>query len=251
MNIYDFCETSKLPKSNIITTFDDLFNRFNKIAGMKHDFQVENDKDVGDFFESLLNKGVDNLQLPDLSEIETEIKTSSGKKKTTAFTKSPDDGYSVRQLVDRFGYEDKDGKLNKNNQIAKRLMVSVTGKPNNRGFYLDIQNDRLYLINKEEKLCSWRLDILMESFAGKMPNLAYVNYTKDKNGITFNTLTLYKNVQKIALIDMIKNGEVVVELRARHGFKDKNESYIRDRGTAFRLTNSNSYSKLFEDCVIG
>jgi hypothetical protein len=243
MNIYDFCEKQEAPNS--IKSVNDLILKFNELAYRSHKFKIKNDKDAGDYFEKLLGKEVDNESLPDLEQIETEIKTSGGKKKTTAFTKSFEGGLTIRNLVDEFGYVNDDN-LNKNKQPAKRLMSSVTSSPNNRGFYLKVNGDKLYLMNGKDELSYWQLETLVKSIAGKMPNLAYVKYTKTPDTITFNDMTIYQNIKPHKIIKLLEDNKMVVEIRARHGYLDKKESYIRDRGTAFRLTSNNVYDDIFE-----
>jgi hypothetical protein len=246
MNILDFCEKQETP--NDIKSVNDLILKFNELAFKPHKFKVKNDKDAGDYFEKLLGKKVDNVSMPDLEQIETEIKTSGGKKKTTAFTKSFEGGLTVRNLVEEFGYTN-DDMLNKKGQPVKRLMTSVTKSPNNRGFYLKVDGNKLYLMNGGNKLSYWYLDTLVKSIAGKMPNLAYVKYSKTSDTITFNDMTIYKNIKPHKIIKLLEDNEMVVEIRARHGYVDKKESYIRDRGTAFRLTNNDVYDKLFDGIV--
>lgn len=246
MNIFDFCEKQEAPDG--IKSVNDLILKFDELAYKPHNFKVKNDKDAGDYFEKLLGKEVDNASLPDLEQIETEIKTSSGKKKTTAFTKCFDGGLTVRNLVEEFGYTN-DDRLNKKGKPVKRLMTSVTNSPNNRDFYLKADGDKLYLMNCEDKLSYWYLDTLVKNIAGKMPNLAYVKYTKTSDTITFNDMTIYQNIKPHKIIKLLEDNEMIVEIRARHGYLDKKESYIRDRGTAFRLTSNDVYDKLFENKI--
>jgi hypothetical protein len=247
MNTYNFSVESEVVAN--IKSFDDLFSKFNVISNIPHNFECKNDKDAGDYFEQLLGKSVDNLNLPDLELIDTEIKTSSGKKKTTAFTKSFDGGLTIRELVEKYGYVNDDNKLNNKGYPVKRLMISVTKYSNNRGFYLEIHDDKLYVMNKDEKLSYWYLSTLIKSIAGKMPNLAYVKYSKTKDTIIFNDMILYKNISSNKIIKLLEDNEMIVDIRARHGYQHKRESYIRDRGTAFRLTSSDVYEKIFEEKI--
>ena len=227
-----------------IESFGDLLKAFKSISKQPHLFKAKNDKDVGDFFEKLLGKTVDNKEFPDLEEIETEIKTSGGKKKTTGFTKSPEGGMAIRELVDKFGYASDLGEINKNGDTMKRLMISLNYKPNNRGFYLKVDDNKLYIMKDGEKLSWWNISTLVESIVGKMPNLAFINYTKTTETVSFNNLILYQDINPENIIELIQNSEMIVDIRARHG--RTGESYVRDRGTAFRLKNHNVYSKLFE-----
>ena len=47
--------------------------------------------------------------------------------------------------------------------------------------------------NKE--LSYWEIGVLIESLAGKMPNLAYITYEKGKGKVIFKDCTLYKKVK--------------------------------------------------------
>ena len=155
-----------------INSFKYFKESFSRIKNKRYNFKVNNDKDVGDFFESLLGKDVDNESNPDLSEIDTELKTSNGKNKTTSFTKSPCGGMSIRELVYRCGYY--------NGENILRLMSSITTRPNNLGLYLKVKKDRLFLMKNNKGLSYWNMDVLTKSIVGKMPNLAYINYEKKK-----------------------------------------------------------------------
>jgi hypothetical protein len=247
MNIYDICEESEVVTN--IKSFDDLFLKFNAISNRSHNFECKNDKDAGDYFEQLLGKSVDNLSLPDLELIDTEIKTSNGKNRTTAFTKSFDGGLTIRELVEKYGYVNGDSSLNKEGYPVKRLMITITKNPNNRDFYLEFHGDKLYVMNKDEKLSYWYLSTLIKSIVGKMPNLAYVKYSKTRDTIIFNDMILYKNISPNKIIKLLEDNEMTVDIRARHGYQNKKESYIRDRGTAFRLTSGDVYEKIFEERI--
>ncbi len=219
-----------------IKSFKDFKESFSYIKNKPYNFKINNDKDVGDFFEGLLGKSVDNESNPDLSEIDTELKTSSGKKKTTSFTKSPCGGLSIRELVYRCGYN--------NGEKILRLMSSVNTRPNNLGLYLKVKKDRLFLMKNNNELSYWDMDVLIKKLIGKMPNLAYVKYEKEKNRVIFKECILYRQINSTNFAKLIEKNLVIVELRAREGYPDESCS-IRDRGTAFRLTDSNIYDYIF------
>jgi len=219
-----------------IKSLKDFKESFSYIKNKPYNFKIKHDGHVGDFFEGLLGKSVDNESSPDLSEIDTELKTSSGKKKTTSFTSSPCGGLSIRELVYRCGY-------NSGEKILK-LNSSVNTRPNNLGLYLKVKKDRLFLMKNNNELSYWDIDVLIKKLVGKMPNLAYVKYEKEKDRVIFRECILYRQINPANFAKLIERNSVIVELRAREGYADESCS-IRDRGTAFRLIDSNIYDYIF------
>ena len=220
-----------------IKAFEDFKEVFEEIKDKTYAAKLTNDKDVGDFFERLLGKDVDSDQLPDLSEINTELKTGTGKGRTTSFTKTFSGGLTTRKLLYKHGYY---------SGGIKRLNSTVTTRPNNLGFYLKVKKDRLFLMKNNKELSYWEIGVLIESLAGKMPNLAYIIYEKGKNEVIFKDCTLYKKVNLNNFIKLREENLIVADLRVREGYIDETCS-VRDRGTAFKVNSHTIYDYIFEE----
>ena len=201
------------------------------IFNQRHFIDSNNDKDVGDYFESCLGKKIDNKKQPDISYLDVEIKTSSKKHLATTFTRSPD----------KYGYTDDNGVL--------RLMTTVTVNTNNLGFRLVVDNRKIHLMHDDIKVQCWNRSDIYKDFCGKMPHLAFVTYRKKDNEVLFDSFVFYKNSKSKKLVELIKNNMVSVDIRLREGYSHEKIS-MKDRGTAFRLKNIEHYDFLFEEKTI-
>ena len=195
------------------------------------------DNFVGDLLESELGKKVDNLPLPDLAEINTELKTHWRSPKTTLKSIEPSIG-STMNVFYNYAYPTEDGRL--------KLNMTITVNKNKHGFYILADNKKIRIKKDRKILCSWDTREVIKQFKQKMPNLFFIKYDIQKKWLTYRDLISYKRITPKSVINLINSGSLAIEFRVS---EQKNGS-IKNRGTAFRLVTSkkyNIYDKLFSE----
>lgn len=193
---------------------------------------------VGDFLETQFGKMIDNSRGPDFPEYEKgglELKTHrlGGSSKVTLFCQKQDEGMSDEEALSFFG-KDRERK----GETIKSFHVDVRFQsPNNIGLFLDMKGDNIVVRNKDVVVHSWDIIKLTDRLEGKMPNLAYITYDLEEPNIILRDLFIYSGFDRGVLIDLIKKKSLEISYRMRTG---------KNRGTAFRLTSAENYSRFFK-----
>ncbi len=178
--------------------------------------------------ETLFGVAENNLRYSDLENIELKSRRIKSTSLLTMFTFN-DSIWKIEQenLIKQYGYY-KDGRW--------ALYTTAKNKPNNRGFYVKVEQDtvRLYHI---DGLCAieWQLDSLIEDLKKKLSNVLLVEAESRKSGANeefwYKEAYLLTGISVEKFLEYIKNGPIVVDLRmhiAQNGV-------VRNHGTAFRL----------------
>ena len=212
----------------IIKKFEKVFQETYSTNGQK------GDNFVGDLLEEKLGKGVDNLSLPDLFDINTEIKTSQKKPNCnmTGVTKSPCIGKNS-DLWRKYGYPTEDGR--------QKLVRDVYSTKNKHGWYLIADEDQIQIKDDNQVFCSWNTDVIVTAFKEKMPNLYHVKYEIVDGQIRFLDLISYKDITTEPIIKLLNESNMVISIR----LSESKSGGCRDRGTAFRLRGVDPYDSLF------
>lgn len=127
---------------------------------------------IGKTLEDLLGITENNIPGPNATMIELKSARKNVGSMLTLFTKSPLPPKANSVLLDRFGYESKQGR--------KRLETTVNAVEYNKlkgeiGFKIYIQKDRINLITATEEIVGyWDKETLKNSFERKLPKLLYV-----------------------------------------------------------------------------
>jgi hypothetical protein len=211
-----------------------IINKINEIFQKPYHINEKiTDHLAGDMFEKLIGKDIDNNPLPDLNEINTEIKCKKDKTgRSTIFTKIPDHGMSHKEIYEKYGYISKDSR--------KRLQMSVYTNPNKRGFYLYCNEEKIIVMENNNYICSWNLETIEKTLKQKMPNLFLVEYYIDKieNNIEYHSLQSFKNINTNKIKECFKNDIIQIDFR----MSEKENGKIKDYGIGFRTPNKKSKS---------
>ena len=183
---------------------------------------------IGYTLENLLGVEENNLRTPDLGNIELKSRRIKSTSLLTMFTFN----YSIwkieqEELIKQYGYY-KDGRW--------ALYTTVKNKPNNRGFYIKIEQDYVRLYH-EDGLCAieWQLEGLIDDLKNKLSNVLLVE--ADSRKVEENEEFWYKEAHLLTgiivekFLEYIKNGTIAVDLRMHI---NKN-GVVRNHGTGFRL----------------
>ena len=178
--------------------------------------------------ETFLGVAENNLRYSDLGNIELKSRRIKSTSLLTMFTFN----YSIwkieqEELIQQYGYY-------KNGRWA--LYTTVKNKPNNRGFYVKIEQDYLRLYH-EDGLCAieWELERLINDLRNKFLNVLLVEAESRKSGeneeFWYKAAYLLTGIIVEKFLEYIKNGTIAIDLRMHI---NKNGA-VRNHGTGFRL----------------
>ena len=178
--------------------------------------------------ETLLGVAENNLRYSDLGNIELKSRRMKSTSLLTMFTFN----YSIwkieqEELIQQYGYY-KDGRW--------ALYTTVKNKPNNRGFYVKIEQDSVRLYH-EDGLCAieWELERLINDLKNKFLNVLLVEAESRKSGgqeeFWYKEAYLLTGIIVEKFLECIKNGTIAIDLRMHI---NKNGA-VRNHGTGFRL----------------
>ena len=140
------------------------------------------DGKFGNTFEDLLGLEENNLKTPDIDGYELKVQDKETGSKQTLFNK---DAWVIKasDFLKNYGipHSTKKGELSCN--------TTVTRNVNNRGFYLDTDDDYLYVKHKDTIICQYDWNVLTESFMTKFPKAIKV-YGAVKKAVSYTHLTL-------------------------------------------------------------
>ena len=178
--------------------------------------------------ETSLGVAEDNLRYSDSGNIELKSRRIKSPSLLTMFTFN----YSIwkieqEELIKQYGYY-KDGRW--------ALYTTVKNKPNNRGFFIKVEQDYVRLYH-EDGLCAieWQLEGLIDDLKNKFSNVLLVEAESRKSGgqeeFWYKEAYLLTGIIVEKFLEYIKNGTIAIDLRMHI---NKNGA-VRNHGTGFRL----------------
>ena len=178
--------------------------------------------------ETSLGVAEDNVRYSDLRNIELKSRRIKSTSLLTMFTFN-DSIWKIEQeeLIRQYGYY-------RNGRWA--LYTTAKNKPNNRGFYVKVEQDTVRLYH-EDGLCAieWQLEPLINDLKNKFSNVLLVEAESRKSGeneeFWYKEAHLLTGIIVEKFLEYIKNGTIAVDLRMHI---NKNGG-VRNHGTGFRL----------------
>jgi hypothetical protein len=202
------------------------------------------DGKFGNTFEDLLGLVENNLKTPDIDNWELKVMRKNTSSKQTLFHK---DAWVMNpsNFLKNYGIPHKKerGELSCN--------TTVTRKVNNRGFYLDTDDNYLYIKHNQTIISQYDWETLTQSFITKFPNAVKVyGDEKKKNGkvyFHYNEAYYLTNSSKHKFKKLIEDNIICVDFKLRTQY---NKGLgVRNRGTAFRIDDRN-LDRLFDKEII-
>lgn len=197
----------------MINSFNDLSERFNIVSAVAHRVTRKSAGAVGELFEELMvGEIVGNDRGADFAAINTEAKVHHGKGQTTVFSYAPTYGVKAAQFKAAYGSS----------------IVRSNGN-NGKGHVLEVTDERVSVIVDGVAVCGWMVSELLSRITEKMPNLAIVAATKKGEQVTFDRMTVCRQIVATRFLDSIKRGEVSIEMRGSRGvsFRAMPETIIK------------------------
>jgi len=202
------------------------------------------DGKFGNTFEDLLGLIENNLKTPDIDGWELKVMRNNTSSKQTLFHK---DGWIIKPIdfLETYGipHSKQRGELSCN--------ITVTRNPNNRGFYLDTDDNYLYVKHEQTIISQYDWNTLTQSFMTKFPNAikVYGDVKNENSKIYFHYNEAYylTNASKDKFRKLIEDNIISIDFKLRTQY-NKGLS-PRNRGTSFRISDKN-LDKLFDKEII-
>ena len=242
------------------------------IIDLKNDFQRIKEKGwikslykgtggIGLTFEKMLNKEIENFEIPDYQGIEIKTHWSFSKSYTTLFNATPDgkELFEIKRLRNKYGYPDKDLKNYKvfygfvnateKNFIGIKHQYKLNVNKDEKRIYLNIYDKKGNLIDTDTY---WSFDMLEEKLKRKLTTLAYVKAlkrTKNKEEyFKYISITFYQLKSFETFINLIEDGTIIINFNVGIFKKGDKIGEIYDHGTGIRIDNKD-LDKLFDIIV--
>lgn len=227
---------------------DELLEKFTEIASMGWvKSNRSHNTGVGKTFEDLLEKEEDNLGEPDYKGIELKAHRSNSESYVTLFTASPDGPQKSEntRLRNTYGKIDDESNLkilhtsifaNRKNTYCGQYKFQMEVNRNDKKVYLAIYdiNDNLL-----EKISYWEFESLQKKLERKLKKLAFIgSKSKKEDGIElfkYEKITISKFKDFGKFLELIENGNIMLDIRIGVYKSGKNFGKTHDHGTGFRI----------------
>lgn len=232
------------------------FNRIKKMGLVKS--LREGSTGIGYTFESLIGKNEDQSYEPDFNGIEIKTKLGYSKSCITLFSLTPKsiENYNMKQLLEEYGYPDKEFKYYKNFKINVDCISYNTIGNQKKYFHLNIDyidkkiflfiydmdatilNDELYWKFSElENRLTTKLNLLavITGYPYKLYNSTYYKYFK---------MNIYKLKDFDCFLKLLENGSIFITFNLDMFKSGIRKGQFHDHGTAFK-TKKEALDKLF------
>lgn len=193
---------------------------------------------IGHLLESELGIGENNIPIPDIGgRVEIKGTRRNANSLITLFTFNRGVWrFPQKDIIEKYGYLDDEGR-----QALKNIVNNKN--PNGQGFYLasDTARNLIVLKNKNEKenIAEWSVYTIAGKFMSKLDRLLLIIAdNKIENGIEhfhYNEAYLIEEPTPEKFLEAIKKSELMIDLRMHL----KESGGVRNRGTAFRISEKN------------
>lgn len=180
----------------------------------------------GNYLESMLGLETSNSDTPDTGR--WELKYCSGNALLTLFHKTPHPKGCIRDMIQQFGWEGKNGHLS--------FRHTILGQ-SERGFKV-VHDDNFVRVRHNSGTGPapyWTKDDLLGHAGGKLRRLLVVDGEQRQGQVRFKGATAYKDISLTRFMDALTTGLIAVDFDARM----KGSGAVRDHGTKFRISIKN------------
>ncbi|MCL4428061.1 MAG: MvaI/BcnI family restriction endonuclease [Deltaproteobacteria bacterium] len=204
-----------------------------------------NDTGIGKTLEDLLGIKENNIQLPDIGDIEIKAKRIDSDSMLTVGTKSPLPRGVNKKLYLEYGYPDK-----KDGYMA--LHSTVYGSRENPQFFkIDLADSKLTLKNKQNIEVYWPITIF-DLLKAKSNKILLVLAKTSGETKTINEEFHYIEAYLLSGLNMdkfrsaVKDGKLKIDIRIGSYKSGKRKGKYHDHGTALRI-NKRNYLNIFNE----
>ncbi|MBQ7307750.1 MAG: glycosyl hydrolase [Clostridia bacterium] len=204
---------------------------------------------IGKTLEDLLGIEENNIQGPDFGRYELKSMRKNANSMLTLITKSPDEPAGANtQLRLNYGYSssayDNDEKVLHSTLSATRFTpIANTG----HSLKVSCTEDKINIINENNEIvASWIIQNLKSVMDRKLSDqFVFVRANSRGTGadeeFLFEEAYLLNGFNSQAIIDLINQGQIFVDLRIGQYHHGKNKGKTHDHGTGFRIFERSHY----------
>ena len=241
-----FSKTSNYDDDEELKEFIELFEKVKSLGFIKS-HRIHN-TGIGKTLEDICEVPENNLSAPDFKNIEIKSQREYTTSSISLVTKSPDFPRNANRILrETYGYPDK------NFPNIKTLRIRIGPKFNNvkkkwafRSFVDDVIYHQLAVEVKDlttgelvsEPVFGWDLETIRNA-TKKLERVAYIRAKKKEiNGeeyFHFTKFVLVTGITFYKILDLIKNGKIIIEPRLGVYNSGKNKGKKHDHGTALRI----------------
>jgi hypothetical protein len=193
---------------------------------------------IGYLLESELGINETNIPIPDIGgRVEIKGTRRNSNSLITLFTFNRGVWrFPQKDIINRYGYLDEEGR-----QALKNIANNKA--PNAQGFYLELDEQRNLIVlkntNEKDNIAEWSVYTIAGKFMAKLDRLLLVLAdNKIENGIEhfhYNEAYLMEEPTPEKFLDAFKESVLMIDLRMHL----KESGGVRNRGTAFRMSEKN------------
>ena len=222
----------KFTKKQLLNEINNMINSRPKV-GSDFSERAGDDGQFGRRLEEALGVKENNSKGADVqcSDGDVELKTHNidSSCRTSVFTKEPNwnsnNGFNgIRDVIVEFPTSNSNGVIKCN--------TTIKNTPNNKGLYLDIDDNvqMISIVDSEDRIVGqWSYSELQDKLNQKCGD-SVILVSRNRSGIVKGA-KMYSGGDFDNLKEMLRDGRMVIEIRAKTGASKKN------RGTVFRTSN--------------
>lgn len=196
------------------------------------------DTGIGKTLEDLLGIHENNIQLPDIGEIELKSKRINSQSMLTLATKAPLPRSVNKKLFLKYKYKDQDG-------IYCLHSTAYGSRCNPQGFRVVFQDNNIELQNRENIKAYWPITVFDNILKSKSDKIVLVfAETAGKRGTVneyfhFTEAYLLSNLNINKFKHAIEEDKLKIDIRIGCYKSGKNIGKYHDHGTGFRISKRN------------
>lgn len=248
----------------MIETIQELKMKFEGIKAMEwipapHNLYNEN----GTLFESLLDKDIENFEIPDYDGIEIKTHQRKSLRYMTLFNANPEgvEFFEINRLCEKYGYPD--AQLKETNVLSGEVTTICSKKlggsiynfllsinKNEQRIYLDVYDFNGKLVDHGSY---WMFSTLEEKLNRKLAYLAYIDVEmkREKGQIYFcyTDIHFYRLKGFNEFLSAIEEGKIKIVFSVGVFRKGKRKGQIHNHGVAFKI-NPQYLNVVFEEIIL-
>lgn len=231
-------------------TLDDFINKFKEIKNLGWiKTHRSGTTGIGKTLEDLLGIRENNIQGPDFGCYELKSMRKNANSMLTLITKSPDEPKGANTILrQKFGYssgayENDEKVLHSTLSSARFTAISNTGLK----LKIECNEEAINIISENNEIeASWDILKLKNTMESKLSN-QFVFVRAESRGygseeeFLFDEAYLLDGFNSQAIINLINEGKILVDLRIGQYHSGRNKGKTHDHGTGFRIFEKNHF----------
>lgn len=210
---------------------------------------TQNKISQGVFFEQLIQKPIENFEIPDFEGIEIKTHLEKSKSYITLFNASPegDSFFEIERICNQYGYPHSifkhvkilqgDVKATKRANIGVHYQFRITVNYKKKKIILYIYDRNNKVVDQKS---FWSFSLLEEKLYRKLRYLAVIDAKKkiinNQTYYRYDHITLYQLKSFEQFLKLIEDGTIIITFTVGVFLSGKRKGQMHNHGTAFRIS---------------